>query len=227
MNPLLFILWLFGAHLIKLLDAVCQKQFSLYIISVYVPVVWYAEADGTKTASVMDKDPNTHKTDLHTPKVFRKYKPCSSKGSSLNCMLLCSVANAPDATLTMYKDNTVFSVNKYADLNIDLSLCLEVKNQDKNTYSCVINNTISSKTTDLDISQLCQPCKDISQTPVSVMEGDSVTLHTNITEVQMEDHLVWMFDCLHGPPSLIAEIRNKAVTVSDCDNLRSRDMTAT
>lgn len=65
------------AHLIKLLDAECQKQFSLYIISVYVQVV-YAEADGTKTMSVMDKDPNTHKTDVI---LFKKVKNVNKKMS--------------------------------------------------------------------------------------------------------------------------------------------------
>ncbi|XDV22539.1 hypothetical protein PO909_027416, partial [Leuciscus waleckii] len=178
-----------------------------------VSVVWCTKDDGEETASVM----------LQTPKIIRQYKPCSSKGSSSDCVLLCSVANAPNATLTMYKDNTVFSENKYADLNIDLSLCLEVENQDNSTYSCVINNPTSNKTKHLNISQLCQDCKYISQTPVSVMEGDSVTLHTNITEVQMEDHLMWMFECLHPQLILIAEILNKVAVVTDCENLRSRD----
>jgi len=59
----------------------------------------------------------------------------------------------------MYKGDTVYSMNKYADLNIDLSLCLEVKNQDKNNYSCVISNPTSNKTKHLDISRDCRECK--------------------------------------------------------------------
>ncbi|XP_051979704.1 T-lymphocyte surface antigen Ly-9-like [Xyrauchen texanus] len=40
---------------------------------------------------------------------------------------------------------------------------------------------------------------------VSVMEGDSVTLHTNLTEVHMDHHIVWMF----GPQEIrIADLKD-------------------
>nr|XP_055072979.1 uncharacterized protein LOC129452939 [Misgurnus anguillicaudatus] len=47
---------------------------------------------------------------------------------------------------------------------------------------------------------------------VSVMEGDSVTLHTDITQIQTDDQIVWMF----GPQdTLIAEISKKIIDMFD------------
>ncbi|CAM4659480.1 unnamed protein product [Leuciscus chuanchicus] len=79
--------------------------------------------------------------------------------SSPICVFQCSVQTSDQTTLSWYRGNSVVS-SKIPDICKSLSLRLEVNYEDKNIYSCMVNNPISNKTKHLDIAQFCKPCED-------------------------------------------------------------------
>ena len=75
--------------------------------------------------------------------------------NNVSCTVECSVKNGRDVTLTWYKGEERHNQTSSPDLSSNISLHLEMKDQDGNTYSCVAENPISNQTAKLNKTELC------------------------------------------------------------------------
>ncbi|KAI7791016.1 hypothetical protein IRJ41_007212 [Triplophysa rosa] len=141
----------------------------------------------------------------------------SGSSSGSKCVVLCSVMNVSHVSLSWYKGKSLLSsisVSEHRDIS-SISLHLECLDD---SYTCVINNSITNQTQHLntDVCHTCSVClnKDIythleqlegvfGTEHMPVKEGDSVNLPVNLTDHQRKHGISWKFG---ARGYLIAEI---------------------
>uniref|UniRef100_A0A8C7PDC8 Ig-like domain-containing protein n=1 Tax=Oncorhynchus mykiss TaxID=8022 RepID=A0A8C7PDC8_ONCMY len=74
-----------------------------------------------------------------------------------SCFVVCSVANGKEVTLSWYRGEEKLN-NTSSPHQADLSLPLEIKGKNSDTYSCVATNPVSNQTTILSIEEHCLDC---------------------------------------------------------------------
>ncbi|KAM9449964.1 CD48 antigen-like isoform 1-T1 [Clarias gariepinus] len=104
---------------------------------------------------------------VSTPVIRNQQKQKRTVSPTEVCFPLCTVENGEDVTLSWYRGTERLNITNNTDLSVNLSLTLQIHNQDinTNTYTCVSANPVSNKTTSLSITQLCDHHPDKEREP--------------------------------------------------------------
>uniref|UniRef100_A0A3B4ZB25 CD48 antigen-like n=1 Tax=Stegastes partitus TaxID=144197 RepID=A0A3B4ZB25_9TELE len=73
------------------------------------------------------------------------------------CYAICSVRNAPEVTLSWYKEEKKLNESRDPDISVNLTLPLQIQSQPEGIYICRAANPVSEETASLNSTQWCPP----------------------------------------------------------------------
>ncbi|XP_056614232.1 hepatocyte cell adhesion molecule-like isoform X2 [Triplophysa dalaica] len=171
------ILWMFGRENSDTLIAEIYK-LKIYIFDSHASVMKGKLQMESQTGSLIIRNISSVLSGLYKVQIINtttKYRrfnltvyarvslpviESSSVVSVCQTSVMCSADNGADVSLSWFKNNERLNQTSSPDLNISLSLSLEIKERN-NTYYCVAANPVNNLTTQLNFQEQCQQHTDL------------------------------------------------------------------
>lgn len=136
--------------IIRLYHVKCV-QTPKNVLAIPVWAVWYVLLHGDWKL-FWDSKP----TSL-LPLVLQKCAAACFGFSCEVCTLKCSTENGPGVSLSWYIGSERLNQTSSSELNVNLSLPLEIKERNIDMYQCVAANPVSNQTTQFSFQEHCPP----------------------------------------------------------------------
>nr|XP_021325726.1 T-lymphocyte surface antigen Ly-9-like [Danio rerio] len=160
------------AHRLKL----DQTSGSLTICNISISDSGVYEVSQTIKLHVYEKK---FRVDVHAPvsvpAIERNSKVTEHNSSGTLkpelCLVLCSVKNGRDVLISWHKGGEMVKQSSSPELNISLSLSLELHYEDAESYSCTAHNPVSNKSIQLQLRDFCRTTQEDCQDHCGAIEA--------------------------------------------------------